>query len=278
MTFNLKKYKQELSVLVSNNAVSENHQGLSRNFDYIRNRLKQAQFEIQIISPNSSAPIIYAIKGNPESSKKVGLYSHYDVELTNEEKWTHNATKLHVIEDRLYGRGVADNLGILLLRMMAIENLPDAEIPEIHWIFQGEEEIGAPLAHEEFPKMNIPKMNVWFEETGYYDLGRYRQRYLTLNEDPDLTNVLEIATDLLNDLQFSAYTENRILTKFDECPFIKHILLDQPYLAIGPNDEYSRIHEPNESLSIPLIQKSFEQFSAVLKHYSKFKIQEDLLK
>lgn len=273
MNFNLKKYKQELGQLVANNAVSENHQGLSRNVDFIRSRLKQMQFEIQIISPNSPAPIIYAVKKNPESLKKVGLYSHYDVELTNEEKWIHNSTNLHVIEDRLYGRGVADNLGILLLRLMAIENLPDSEIPEIHWIFQGEEENGAPLAHEEFPKMNIPKMSVWFEETGYYDIGTYRQRYLTLNADSDLAYVLEIATELLNDLQFSSYTENRILTKFDECPFVNHVLLDQPYLAIGPNDEYSRIHEPNESLSIPLIEKSFEQFSVLLKYYSKLEIQ-----
>lgn len=267
MNFNLNKYKEDLGQLVANNAVSENHQGLGRNLDFIVNRLKQMKFDIQIVSPDSPAPILYAIKRNPESSKKVGLYSHYDVELTNEEKWTYNSTELHVIEDRLYGRGVADNLGIFLLRMMAIENIPDSVLPEIHWIFQGEEEIGAPLAHKEFPNIEIPKMNVWLEETGYFELGTHRQRFLTLNEDDNIAIAIKKATNQLEDLQFSSYIENRILTKFDECPYIKHILLDQPYFAIGPNDEYSRIHEPNESLSIPLIEKSFDQFCEVLRHY-----------
>lgn len=267
MNFNLNKYKEDLGQLVANNAVSCNHQGLTRNLEFVLNKLKQMKFDIQIICPDSPAPIVYAIKRNPESIKKVGLYSHYDVELTNEEKWTQNSTELHVTEDRICGRGVADNLGIFLLRMMVIEYTPDLELPEIHWIFQGEEEIGAPLAHKEFPNIEIPKMNIWFEETGYFDLGTLRQRYLTLNEDNDLIKVKRKASKCLDDIKFSSYTENRILTKFDECPFVKHILLDQPYFALGPNDEYSRIHEPNESLSIPLIEKSFEQFFEILKYY-----------
>jgi len=269
MKFNLNTYQKDLGQLVANNAISLNHNGLKANLEFILNRLEQMRFEIQVIGSKSPAPIVYAVKSNPKSSKKVGLYSHYDVELTNEEKWTHPPTELHVIKDRLYGRGVADNLGIFLMRLMVIESLSDSELPEIHWVFQGEEEIGAPLAHKEFSNIEIPRMNVWFEETGYFDLGTQRQRYLTLNEDPDLSSAINQVDNLLGELQFSYYTENRILTKFDECPFVKHILLDQPYFAIGPNDEYSRIHEPNESLSIPLIEKSFKQFSRILKYYGR---------
>ena len=153
--------------------------------------------------------------------------------------------------------------------MYAIEGQNEIELPEIHWLFQGQEEIGSPFAHQEFPLLEIPEVAIWMEETGYFDLSTTRQRFLTLNEDDKLVKAKEMTTLLLSEYQFTSYSENRSLTKFDACPFLTHILKGQPYLAIGPNDEYSKIHEPNESLSLPLIQKSFEQFRELLKYYAR---------
>lgn len=268
MLFNKKTYLQELDLLVSNNAVPNNITGLNTNINFILQRLSTLGFEVKKIGGNTNEPILHAIKKSTTSTSKIGIYSHYDVELTNEEKWTTPPTKLTVKEDRLFGRGVADNLGIWLLRMHAIEALEDTVLPEIHWIFQGQEETGSPLAHQVFPSMEIPKIDVWFEETGYFDLGTSRQRFLTLNEDNKVVKAKEICTTLLNDFEFTSYTENRSLTKFDKCPFLTHLIKEQPYLAIGPNDEYSRIHQPNESLSLPLIEKSYYQFQKLLLHYA----------
>ncbi|WP_281846777.1 M20/M25/M40 family metallo-hydrolase [Olleya namhaensis] len=269
MRFNKEKYITELSKLVANNAIPINVEGLKRNVTFLKSKLESLGFKIEIIGENTNEPIIYAVKKSYETAPKVGIYSHYDVEPTNEEKWNSISTALTLKDDRLFGRGVADNLGIWLLRMNAIEGLNEVERPEIHWLFQGQEEIGSPFAHKEFPFLEIPKVDVWLEETGYFDLGTSRQRFLTLNEDSKLVKAKDVILPALAEYDFTTYTENRSLTKFDACPFLTHILKDQPYLAIGPNDEYSKIHEPNESLSMPLIEKSFEQFKELLKYYAK---------
>lgn len=269
MKFNKNKYLEDLTLLVSNNAISGNKIGLENNINFINNKLTELGFSVTKIGDNINEPILYAIKKSKPTSNKIGLYGHYDVELTSENKWKTKSTELTQIDDRLFGRGIADNLGIWLFRIYAIEELIDIKLPEIHWVFQGQEEIGSPLAHKEFPKLKIPKVDVWFEETGYFDLGTGRQRFLTLNEDEKLLRAKNYATSKLQDMDFISYTENRSLTKFDKCPFLTHILKDQPYLAIGPNDEYSKIHEPNESLSLPLIEKSYEQFLELLKYYAE---------
>lgn len=267
MKFNKNKYLKELSDLVANNAIPTNINGLNNNVEFIKTKLKELGFTFNIIGENNNEPIIYAVKTNIKTSSKLGIYSHYDVEPTNEEKWVTVSTELTIKEDRIFGRGVADNLGIWLLRMLAIENLNENDSPEIHWLFQGQEEIGSPFAHEQFPLLDIPKVDLWLEETGYFDLSTFRQRFLTLNEDSNLKMAKEKILPSLEEFEFTTYTENRSLTKFDACPFLTHILKNQPYLAIGPNDEYSNIHEPNESLSIPLIEKSYDQFSDLLKYY-----------
>lgn len=269
MKFNTKKYTKELSYLVSNNAIPNNIEGLNKNIEFILKKLDELNFTIKKIGNNTNEPIIYAIKKSKNNTSKIGLYAHYDVELTNEENWNTLSTELTLKDERLFGRGIADNLGIWLLRMYAIEELNEIELPEIHWIFQGQEEIGSPLAHKEFPLLEIPKVDIWFEETGYFDLNNTRQRFLTLNEDTKLKNAKKLVTSSLSEYEFTSYTENRSLTKFDKCPFLTHILKEQPYLAIGPNDEYSNIHEANESLSLPLIDKSVEQFKELLKYYTE---------
>jgi len=268
MNFNTEKYIEDLTHLVSNNAIPDNAKGLKSNVEFISDKLADLGFETRIIGEFVNEPIIYAVRKSKINASKIGIYSHYDVELTNEKQWNTPSTKLTIKDERLFGRGVADNLGIWLLRMYAIKEMNDAELPEIHWLFQGQEEIASPFAHQEFPKLEIPKADIWFEETGYFDISTSRQRFLTLNENTILTKAKEQTTSSLSEFEFTSYTENRSLTKFDKCPFLTHILKTQPYLAIGPNDEYSKIHEPNESLSLPLVQKSFEQFKILLEYYA----------
>lgn len=268
MTFNQKEYFNLLGELVSNNAILTNPIGMKKNVDFIKKMLIQFGFEVKTFGDNRVTPIIYAVKKNLQSNGRVGLYSHYDVEITNDELWKTTSTELSIVDDRLFGRGVADNLGIFLLRMFAIKDMKDNDLPEIHWLFQGQEEIASPLAHEVFPTINIPNVNLWFEETGYFDLGTARQRFLTINEDEKLEIAKKHIIEPLKDIDFSTYTENRSLTKFDPCPFLNHILKDNPYLAIGPNDEFSKIHQPNESLAIPLIEKSYNQFILLMKYYT----------
>lgn len=268
MKFNQEKYIKELSSLVANDATNLNENGLSMNVLFLQKRLKILGFEIRLYGQNVNTPVLYAYRESNINSN-IGIYSHYDVEHTNKSKWHSIPTDLTLINERLFGRGVADNLGIWLYRLHAIEAILDENLPAIHWVFEGQEELGSPIAHQCFPDLNLPKIDLWFEETGFFDIGTSRQRFLSLNEDDKLFQAKELASSMLSDFKFSTYTENRNLTKFDKCPFLTHLLKNQAYLAIGPNDEYSNIHEPNESLSVPLIEKSFQQFAAILRFYSE---------
>lgn len=264
---NLKKYKQDLGQLIGNNATFNNPKGLLLNVDFIKNRLIKLGFEVTLLG--TERPVIHAFRKSSTSKKTIGIFNHYDVELTNDSKWNTTPTVLSFVDDRFYGRGIADNLGIWLLRMHAIEDSKSFDLPNIHWLFEGEEEQGSLIAHNEFPKVKLPKIDVWFEETGFFDLVDMKQKLLILNEDKKLTDVKVIIKEKVDEMGFDLYTENRTLTKFDKCPFLTHLLNNQPYLAIGPNDEYSNIHQPNESLSLPLVEKSFDQFKELLNYYSK---------
>ena len=106
------------------------------------------------------------------------------------------------------------------------------------------------------------------EETGYFDLTSNRQRFLTLNEDDRVIGLKPLLENQLNDIGFTTYTENRSLTKFDKCPFLSHLLGTKPYLGLGPNDEYSNIHKPNESLSKITIEINYNQTLDLINYYS----------
>ena len=34
----------------------------------------------------------------------------------------------------------------------------------------------------------------------------------------------------------------------NKCPYLNHIVKDNPYLGIGPNDDFTGVHAPNESI------------------------------
>jgi hypothetical protein len=89
-----------------------------------------------------------------------------------------------------------------------------------------------------------------------------------LQENDKLKATKKVLSDEVKAFEISTYTENRSLTKFDKCPFLSHIIQEQPYFAFGPNDEYSKIHEPNESLSLHLIEIAYNQFKTFLKFYA----------
>ncbi len=265
MNFNYDRYFDTLKTLVSNNAITDNDSGLKKNIDFIIHYLEELDFDIEIHAKEHATPVIYAHRKSVNSDFRLGMYAHYDVEPTDEQQWYTPSTVLTQKEDRIFGRGVADNLGILLMRFQAVEYMVEQQkVPEIHWLFQGQEEIQSPLAHQLFPKLDIGAVDIWLEETGYFDISTLRQRYLILNENQTTHEVLEKAKELLPEMEFTSYSEYRSLTKFDPCPFLNHILKNTAYLAIGPNDEYSNIHMPNESLSIPLIEKSYDQMVSIL--------------
>jgi acetylornithine deacetylase/succinyl-diaminopimelate desuccinylase-like protein len=47
---------------------------------------------------------------------------------------------------------------------------------------------------------------------------------------------------------------------------LAHLLKGKPYISIGPNDDHSTVHGPNESISIKLLEESAAHLKAILEH------------
>lgn len=122
----------------------------ARNF--VSGLLSELGFEIETV-PTKLHPILLGRrKGNPEWPHVV-IYGHYDVQPADPFKlWSSPAFEAEVRNNRIYGRGSADNKGPQIVHICALAALlkkhPDLPL-NITYLIEGEEEIGSP-SFEEF--------------------------------------------------------------------------------------------------------------------------------
>jgi hypothetical protein len=123
---------------------------------------------------------------------------------------------------------------------------------------------------EMFPE--LAKATLMMDETGYF-LRNGQQRILMRGQATNPALCAAILTSLARSVKAEnrgeLVVEDRFLNKVrgqEGCPFLKHIVKDcsVPYLAVGPNDVVSSIHEPNESLPLNTLNISAIQFKHVL--------------
>jgi acetylornithine deacetylase/succinyl-diaminopimelate desuccinylase-like protein len=139
------------------------------------------------------------------------------------------------------------------------------------WVIQGEEEIGSPWAHALFPELELPPIELWLEETGYFEEDGV-QRVLARRIPPRLASVLERVEALAGAAGHRVRVLDRYLNKaFGEsrCPCLTHLVMTAPYLAIGPNDTRTRIHAPDESLPLNTLELSQMQLISVLHEVAR---------
>ena len=238
--------------------------------DFVLRILKPLGFEISIEGESPyHQPLIIAKYTNPNSEKKVVLYGHYDVEVIKGwEKWNTPPFELVEKDGRYYCRGIADNKGILLIRLLAIKEMLEAgeTLPNILWIIQGEEEVGGQTPFEIIPKhFRDFKSKVYLEETGIYKEGKPVIFYLPKSDNkPSFLNSL-------NNSIYEGYAtfENRNLNKFSKCPFLHNIPEEGHYIGFGPNDALSNIHKDNESLDKLNLENHKEVFKKFLLWINK---------
>ncbi|MDP3151453.1 MAG: M20/M25/M40 family metallo-hydrolase [Archangium sp.] len=196
---------------------------------------------------------------------RLGLIGHYDVEDAGS-GWTYPSHEATRAGGRIFGRGLADNLGPLWLRLAAIDEHASDSTPSLLLVLQGEEEIGSPEAHQTFPKLQWPRVDLWLEETGYFELDG-SQRILARNHDEATAPIVAAVERVAAGDGRASRRHDRFLNKAlgpAQCPFLTHLVRDRPYLAIGPNDPASAIHRPDESLPEQNLELSVRQFRAVL--------------
>jgi acetylornithine deacetylase/succinyl-diaminopimelate desuccinylase-like protein len=112
-------------------------------------KLLQAEgFETQVLQkPAGAFPVIHAEQ--PGSSQKTLLfYNHYDVQPPDPlDEWTSPPFEPQRRGDSLFGRGISDDKGNIVSRMLAIRALKQAfgGLPcNVKFFIEGDEEIGSP--------------------------------------------------------------------------------------------------------------------------------------
>ncbi|KAI9329902.1 hypothetical protein DFJ73DRAFT_901076 [Zopfochytrium polystomum] len=248
----------------------------------------------------------------------VGLIGHYDVETVDRSRsegppsngwstpdpWTPTER-----DGRVYARGVADNLGPLLQRILLIPPEDAAQrdgagaatppstaqqlantAPGLLWLLHGEEETAGRFPHAVYPALaadpSHPRPLLWLEETGYFatrDGVAGPQRVLAMppvGGACETSGVLPAVLDAVAAAGAAGglVVEERYLNKAfgtAACPGLTHVVGPAraegraAYIAIGPNDKMANIHGVDESLRLDCLAVAAEQFAAVLEAVAK---------
>ncbi|WP_299591306.1 M20/M25/M40 family metallo-hydrolase [uncultured Microbulbifer sp.] len=268
----LTQYLDELIDFVALETVTGNEQANRAAVNYLFARLQKLGFDVQVKGEaRTDQPLLVARYGDSGGAPLV-LYNHYDVERVRpQEDWQSPPFQLTERDGRLWGRGVADNKAVLLARLSVIESrvARGEALPSMLWLIQGEEEVGAPLAHELFPDELAPfKNSLCIEETGYYRDGA---PLIFQKGEAITTGNGESLVASLNSMLYDgkARVETRTLSKFGPCPLIENLPGGSLYLGFGPNDYSARIHRDNESISLELLEQYFTLFDRFLTWCSK---------
>jgi acetylornithine deacetylase/succinyl-diaminopimelate desuccinylase-like protein len=250
-------------------AIESNPKGLNEIHHDICSRFERLGFEVEL-DENSDAPyrpLISATRNSNLNGPWLGFFGHYDVEPAVAENWNSDPWDLVESDSRWIGRGVGDNLVPLAQRLILFGKM-DPRV-NIAYYLQGEEEIGSPYAEQRYGSIDLPPIDLWIEETGYfYKDGR--QRLMILNKNELLDEILGELQEILG-LNGRGWTiRHRPLNKAfgaENCPCLTHLLGNIPYLAIGPNDDYCTVHGIDESVDpsiLPLCAKQLHKVVEVL--------------
>lgn len=223
--------------------------------------LERLGFEVE---HRGAAPGIIVATRVGAGRLRVGLVGHYDVEDVGA-GWSHPPLEVTRAGGRVFGRGLADNLGPLWLRLTTLE-AHRGPAPSLLVVLQGEEEVGSPTAHRVFPGLDLPRVDLWIEETGYFELDG-SQRLLVRNLDDVTAPLVAAVEQVATTCGRASRRHDRFLNKAfgaESCPFLTHLIGGSPYLAMGPNDPGSAIHRPDESLPEQNLELSARQFHALL--------------
>lgn len=254
--------------------------GVQQTLSFVSTLLEQRGFDIRRFrNDNVGADAIVALRGpRGPTTDWIGLFGHVDIEEVRTEKpWQCSKDPLTPLvgeDGRWYCRGVADNLGPLLARILAF-NASDKVSRGVCWTIHGEEEIGSHYAHRLYPHLadKVPQVklvNLWLEETGYFTRDG-AQRVLILNEKADsflLQPILQFLQKSCEGDGRRCFVERRALNKafgIDTCPCLINLLKEStPYLSIGINDSFSNIHVADESISRKVLTLADRQFRHVM--------------
>lgn len=139
----LKSYIRFPSVSTDSNYIVS----MSHARDFVCSLLRKIGFKITIVETDCH-PIIYAERFTGPDNPHVVLYGHYDVQPADPlDLWDSEAFEPVIKDNKIYGRGAADNKGPTIVHIAALINVlnknPNLPI-NISYVIEGEEEMGSP--------------------------------------------------------------------------------------------------------------------------------------
>lgn len=258
---------EKLKDFIAIRTIANNKEANEAGIQFVRSILEPLGFEVTTEGESPyHQPVVVAKYENTSSDKKVVLYGHYDVERIKEwEDWDTAPFDLVEKQERYYCRGIADNKGILLSRLIAIREMFESgeELPSILWIMQGEEEVAGKTPFEVIPEHFADfGSKIYVEETGVHK----KDGTPVIFHLPE-TQQAPAFLPSLNEAIYEgrAVLENRHLNKFTKCPFLHNIPEDGYYIGFGPNDSLCNIHKANESLDKNKLYEHKDVFKAFIR-------------
>ncbi len=136
-----------LERLCSQPSVAAQNLGMAEAADLVESLLGETGFKTQRLYVEGAPPAIFGeLPGR--SPYTILLYNHYDVQPPEPlDLWLSPPFQPTVRDGKLYARGVSDNKGEIAARLAAILALRATygQLPvTLHWIIEGEEEVGSP--------------------------------------------------------------------------------------------------------------------------------------
>ncbi len=262
--------KQISAHMISLRPCEDDQNGLRKMYRYVISLFEEQCFDVELIeNPKADYRPVIVAKSGSDKATTVGFFGHYDVEPVNEKEWSTDPWLLTDVDGRWQGRGVADNIVPLVQKILLSPELK--KVANIVFVLQGEEEIGSPFAMNEYPNLRLPEIDIWFEETGYfYKNGDHR--IMAMNVDENLERVFSAIEDLNSASGRKTKLRIRPMNKAfgnQGCPCLVHLLGDIPYIALGPNDDYSTIHGVDESINPELLGISAMQILRAIEVFAK---------
>jgi acetylornithine deacetylase/succinyl-diaminopimelate desuccinylase-like protein len=139
----LKEFIRFPSISADSNA----KEGMRGAREFVGGLLTSIGFSVEIV-PTGLHPIVLAHRGGDPKWPHVMIYGHYDVQPADPlDLWKSEPFNPEIRNNRLYGRGAADNKGPLMTHIAAVGRLLELNpnLPlRITFMIEGEEEIGSP--------------------------------------------------------------------------------------------------------------------------------------
>jgi len=145
---NQESYLESLIEFLKIKSISTKNTGMQECALFLMNYMKEIGISSRLLEVEGAFPVVYGELLNPEATKTLLIYGHYDVQPEDPiELWDSPPFEPEIRDGKLYARGATDDKGNLWATILSVKVLLDLKLKmplNLKFFFEGEEEIGSP--------------------------------------------------------------------------------------------------------------------------------------